>query len=290
MDFSRKRAAQLLRGAARRLDPATSTAAPPPQLSAPAELASRLAVPAEPGSRVISGFFDKYPRFYGTSRTANVPDRLNARYDAIFAENADLFDGATVLDVASHDGRWTLAALATGARYVTGIEGRPDLVENAERTLLEYGFGSDRVTFHSGDLFEVFARESFDVDVVLCLGFLYHTLRYHELWEAMVDARPEHILLDTESPRVMLGGPPSVFVQQEASDSQMNAIADAHARGAKVLTGRPNLPAIRVMAAFYGYEVERLSNWPAIIRDNPGLRGIGNYANYTRVTVRLKRK
>ena len=34
-------------------------------------------------------FFDRYPRFYGTSRTAPSSGRLNLRYEAIFAENIE---------------------------------------------------------------------------------------------------------------------------------------------------------------------------------------------------------
>ena len=56
-------------------------------------------------------FFDAYPRFYETSKTSASRGRLNLRYEAIFGENADVFRGARVLDIASHDGRWSLAAL-----------------------------------------------------------------------------------------------------------------------------------------------------------------------------------
>ena len=48
-------------------------------------------------------FFDEYPRFLETSRTGPGLDRLNARYTALIHENRELIDGATVLDLASHD-------------------------------------------------------------------------------------------------------------------------------------------------------------------------------------------
>ena len=67
---------------------------------------------SEPGSRgVTAGFFDQYPRFYETSETFAYPSRLNLRHEAIFAENTDIFEGRRVLDIASHGGRWSFAAL-----------------------------------------------------------------------------------------------------------------------------------------------------------------------------------
>src|SRR5205814_1234121 len=117
---------------------------------------------SEPGSRVASMFFDRYSRFYETSQTTPYRGRLNLRYEAIFAENRDVFDGATVLDIASHDGRFSLAALACGAKSVIGIEARPDLVEHATDTLAAYGWGPDRCSFLTGDVFDVFAKREFD--------------------------------------------------------------------------------------------------------------------------------
>jgi 2-polyprenyl-3-methyl-5-hydroxy-6-metoxy-1,4-benzoquinol methylase len=126
-------------------------------------------------------FFDQFPRFYRTSSTAPETTRLNLRYEAIFGENRDIFEGASVLDLASHDGRWSLAALAAGARSVTGIEARPELVKGAAKNLAEYGYQADRARFITGDVHQVLTTQELDADVVLCLGFLYHTLRYNEL-------------------------------------------------------------------------------------------------------------
>lgn len=105
--------------------------------------------------------------------------RLNLRYEAIFGENRDIFAGASVLDLASHDGRWSLAALATGARSVVGIEARPELVKSAMENLAGYGYRADRARFVTGDVHDVLSTHDLGADVVLCLGFLYHTLRYN---------------------------------------------------------------------------------------------------------------
>ena len=56
--------------------------------------------------------------------------------------------------------------------------------------------------------------------------------------------------------------------------------------GPSVLVGLPNLAAIRVMLAAYGYRVERLSDWAGLLHDNPGTKDCDDYANGRRITVR----
>jgi hypothetical protein len=53
-------------------------------------------------------FFDQYQQFYETGITPNA-NRLRCRYDAIINTNVDILEGAKVLDVASHNGRWSAA-------------------------------------------------------------------------------------------------------------------------------------------------------------------------------------
>ena len=36
-------------------------------------------------------------------------NRMNERYEALFASDRDMFEGARVLDLASHDGRYSFA-------------------------------------------------------------------------------------------------------------------------------------------------------------------------------------
>ena len=61
-------------------------------------------------------FAEDYPRFMEVSELVPRPERMNERYEALFAGNRDVFDGARVLDLASHDGRYSFAALKPGRR------------------------------------------------------------------------------------------------------------------------------------------------------------------------------
>lgn len=279
----RQQAARVLRGVAWRIERPRKNRA---RRAGPAPAVGAL-VPGDsaPGTRTASWFFEQFPRFYLTSATGLTAARVNLRYEAIFGENRDIFEGASVLDLASHDGRWSLAALATGARSVTGIEARPELVKAATENLAEYGYEADRVRFVTGDVHEVLNSEDFDADVVLCLGFLYHTLRYNELLHGLRRTNARYLIIDTFSPS-MMGPVPGVNVLTEDAQEEGKAAADTYTHGPSVLVGCPNLLAIRTMLGAYGYRVERLSDWAGLLRDNPGADNCGDYANGKRITLR----
>ena len=158
-------------------------------------------------------FAEDYPRFIRSQRAhTERPQRMNERYEALFASNRDIFDGARVLDLASHDGRYSFAALKTGAAHVTGVEVRQSLIDKAQETFAFYGQDPETYRFVCGDVFEVLAREKFDVDVVLCLGYLYHTYRHTELMYRLHNLAPKHLIVDT---MVVPGTQPTLKVIRE---------------------------------------------------------------------------
>ncbi len=233
------------------------------------------------------GFFDDRARFFETSRTSTQPWRLNLRHEAIFSTNADVFPDARVLDIASHDGRWSLAAALAGARHVTGVEARPELVASARDNLTAYGVADDRFDFLAGDVFEVLHRESPQVDVVLCLGFFYHTLRYPEMWSLMTRTGAPTIIMDT---MVTPGtAEPMIRVTHEPFTREGNAVPDPFASDELVLTGRPTVSALRVMAKVYGYALTGRTDWTALLAGNPSADGIGDYREGRRATLRFER-
>jgi hypothetical protein len=279
----KQQAARALRGVAWRLErPRRSRRR---QAAWPQDVGALVRTDSAPGSRAASWFFEQFPRFYRTSSTAATTARLNLRYEAIFGENRDIVHGASVLDLASHDGRWSLAALATGARTVIGIEARPELVKAATQNLGEYGYRAERVRFVTGDVPEVLTTQDFEADVVLCLGFLYHTLRYNELLAGIRRTNARYLIIDTFSP-YMMRPVPNVNVMTEDAGEEGKAAADTYTHGPSVLVGRPNLAAIRTMLRAYGYRVERLSDWAGLLRDNPTAQDCDDYANGRRITVR----
>lgn len=230
-------------------------------------------------------FAEDYPRFAEVSDLPERPHRTNERYEAVFASNRDLFEGARVLDLASHDGRFSFAALKAGAAHVTGVEVRQSLIDQAEETFAHYEQDPDTYRFVCGDLFEVLARETFEVDVVLCLGYLYHTYRHTELMYRLHQLAPKHLIVDT---MVTPGTEPTLRVigEPDARDIR-SAAADDYSVG-RVLVLRPSVPAVQVLLHAYGFEVESMYDWQARLAGRPVMPGLQGYAKGERVTVRCR--
>ena len=240
-----------------------------------------------PGSRIVtSGFFDQFPRFYETSKTYAFPSRLNLRHEAMFGENRDIFKGKRVLDIASHDGRWSFAALEAGATSVVGIEGRPELVVAANETFAHYEVSPERFRFIADDIYHALAQQTWKFDVVLCLGFMYHTLRYNELMARIRQCQPKYLIIDTE---VAGDTRALVHLRVEQVKPQRNAVADEFSYGDEVLSGKPSVKGLETIVGAYGFQLERFSDWAGLTRDNPeNADEFKNYVRGYRVTARFK--
>lgn len=242
-----------------------------------------------PGTWTIApgtGFIDLHPRFLDTSTTAATRWRLNLRHEAIIADNRDVLEGARVLDIASHDARWTYAALRAGATHVTGAEGRPELVANAVDNLKHYDVDPDRYRFIVGDLFTTLEQEQPQADVVLCLGFLYHTMRYDEIFRVMSRSNAEYLILDTQ---VEPSREAIMRVRTNGVERQGSAFTDSPIHTGQVLVGRPSVKALRTMAWVYGYRLDRFADWSGILEDNPPGRTVKVYKTGDRATIRFRR-
>jgi 2-polyprenyl-3-methyl-5-hydroxy-6-metoxy-1,4-benzoquinol methylase len=143
-------------------------------------------------------FFDRYDRFRDTSTTDTRGERLDYRHRALITRNRAVIEGRRVLDLASHDGRWSFAALCSGASHVTGVEGKPYLVDNARETFAHYEVPAERHRLLVGDCLTTLPslpRGAFDT--VLCFGFLYHTLHHYDLLRGITALGPSVLLIDS---------------------------------------------------------------------------------------------
>lgn len=204
-----------------------------------------------PAATASAGFFGSYPRFYSTSTTNAAPNRLNQRYRALIEANEAFIRGRSVLDIASHDGRWSLAALKTGAHTVLGIEVRVDLVEAARANMHEYQIPEERVRFVVGDaLAEVGRLEPGSFDVVFCFGFLYHTLHHMSLLSGIGRLRPRHVIIDSE----IYPDPLAVIMvrRDEIAKEGLSAVPDA-ADPTGALVDYPSRAALELMLSNCGF-------------------------------------
>jgi hypothetical protein len=214
-------------------------------------------------------FFDDHPLFEETSTTAAEIGRLNQRHAAIIDANRDVLAGARVLDIASHDGRWTCAALAAGASHVTGVEARSELVANAHSNLTTYDFDPESYTFINGDIFDVLQSPALlerEFDVVMCLGFIYHTLRYPELFGGIRALAPRHLIVDTA---VIRYKDRVVRIGFDPVGKQSAAAPNAMAHDNVMMVGRPSVPALEAMLEFYGFQIEGYYDWKSLAPTDP---------------------
>jgi len=138
-------------------------------------------------------------RFLETSHVKAFANRLNWRCELLLTRHQEVIRGKRVLDIASHDGRFSYACLSLGAEHVVGIEGRQHLVEHARENLLALGCAPERFSFVHGDIFDHLpAIRAGTFDTILCFGFFYHTLRQCDLLREVKRLGATHFVLDTD--------------------------------------------------------------------------------------------
>jgi hypothetical protein len=226
-------------------------------------------------------FFDMYNRFYQTTTVGANPARLNARFRAIMQTNAHCIAGSTVLDIASHDGRWSFAALKTGARHVLGVEPDFQLTQAAAETFGIYNVPASAFTFANADVYDLLpGLPVHSIDTVLCLGFLYHTMNHQLLFSLIAALRPRHLIVDTcisPSPDAII----TLRPEKMAAGLGVSAWHGPVAR--KCIVGTPSRRALEMMLADAGFRTHAI-DWTSMQIED--WTGIEDYRDGTRVTLR----
>jgi len=230
-------------------------------------------------------FCDRFPRFLETTETIPSRSRLNARWRAIIGWNAAVLAGRRVLDLGCHDGRWSFAALDAGARHVIGIEARAHLVQKAAENFRYYGVSADTYDFVTGDAVEtLLTLKPASIDVVMCLGFFYHTLEHMRL---LLEARrlgAQYIIIDTS---ISPAKEPIVALAFESTEDTRNAVDYGLTGSNKALVGAPSRSGLLAMLDYAGYQAD-FFDW----QDNAvgDWTDLPDYAAHLRVTVRAQRR
>lgn len=233
------------------------------------------------------GFFDAYPRFYETGNTP-AGARLNARFECLIARQSGLIAGRRVLDLGSHDGRWTFAAAAAGAEHVVAVEPRAELVSRARQTCASYGVSPDRVEFHVGEALDYLRGRRTPVDTVLLFGLLYHVNHHVELLRELRASGAAAVIVDTQ---VVADGDPScphtVALMTENVQSINNSAVEIFPGAGVAIVGRPSRAAVRYLFNAFGFRVSEV-DWTPVV-DRWGRRGLVDYATGERATFVAER-
>jgi hypothetical protein len=193
-------------------------------------------------------FFAAYPRFIDTSETGPWQERLDARYRALIEANRDLIVGARVLDLASHDGRFSFAALQAGAAHVVGIDAKAHLVRAGIEHFEAYGVAPDRYRFLVGDLYDWVGTEG-PFDVVFCFGLLYHVNDHMQLLTRIGETEPRAIIIDTNVSKL-----DGALIEVRSPLGPGVPAPGSH------LEGYPTCDALEAMMSFFGW-TSRFFDW-----------------------------
>jgi hypothetical protein len=236
-------------------------------------------------SRSTPGFFDRNPQFGETSQAGPI-ERLKWRYKAIVEPHRELIRGSSILDIGSHDGRWSFAALDAGAARTCGIEPRADLVGTSRETARMLGF-SDRTTFlNDGALHALEQLHEYGTrfDGVLLLGFFYHLWEHVELVKRIAATGARWVIVDTavlpDRLTVAEAGPVVQMRLDPVEDPRMQAIADV---GTNAVVGYPSRSAVTFLFASFGFEVAEI-DWSTILATGGDTSVVSDYGNGQRST------
>ena len=232
----------------------------------------------------LPGFFDANPSFLTSSHTCATANRLNERHRAMIESNRDIISGCRVLDLASHDGRWSFAAAQSGASYVLGIEARPFLVAAAREQLSLRPVGN-RIEFRVGDVMSELPQLSEAFDTVFCFGFLYHMIDHMALLRAIRLLNPRHLVIDTA-----ISTQPGAIIEvwDEAIDVEAAAAVAESGSPGRALKGWPTKSALEMMLKAAGFGDICYWNW-----QNAGIKCWTDLKDYylgERVTIRCATK
>jgi tetratricopeptide (TPR) repeat protein len=203
--------------------------------------------------RSSMNFFDIYPEFYKTSKTHPFRNRLNGRYNALIKNNLALIQEQTILDIASHDGRWSFAAIKNGAKKVIGIEARQYLVESAIKNMQTYNISEDKYTFIAGDIhYEITKLEPNTIDIVFCFGFFYHTMNHMQILREINRLNPKNLILDTSVS--IASDLPIIELREDDSDKEGTAMTSSYDPNKMIMVGSPNKNAVKLMLTHIGFD------------------------------------
>jgi len=232
----------------------------------------------------MSGFFDFLKALPPYDDNATTIKRLDQRHKLIIDPFQPQIEGARVLDIAAHDGRWSYALAHAGAAEVVGVEARPELVARFA-AFPEAGFKS-RVSLHCNDLFaeiEARAEAGERFDVVAVYGIFYHIMDHFRLLSLIRRLGPDLIIIDSE---FIQADNAMVQVLKEEVSNPLNAVTDV-AGITHTVVGVPSQRATEFMAQALEYDLSWVDHAMILGRDRAGMKDYFRDGRKVRFTCSL---
>ena len=126
------------------------------------------------------------------------PECVNGRIDVLLNNNRRFLQDKSILDVGSHTGIFSWAALQMGAKFVHGIDVEKRTTERCNDLFIKEKVAISKYKFEAENIvafLEGVEENSFDT--VFCFGVMYYMTEPYRLLKLMARAARETILIDT---------------------------------------------------------------------------------------------
>lgn len=197
--------------------------------------------------------------------------RLELRHSFLVEPFQDLLKDADVLDIAAHDGRWSYALAAAGAKSVLGVEARADMVDFFRK--VPDNDIKRRVTLEVADLhdrLDMLCYEKRQFDVIALFGIMYHVMDHFSILRRCLQLKPKIIIIDSE---FMKANNPYIQLIKEATAKPSNATPQIGNQEMAVI-GVPSSMAMERMSEALNCEIDWLP-WEDLPPDQRF--GVGDY-------------
>jgi hypothetical protein len=153
-----------------------------------------------------------------------------------------------------------------------------------------YNIPIERYRIINGDVFDVLrlikltVHKTYQCDTVLLLGFLYHTLRFEELFYLIKRLEPKHLIIDTKVSTSSL----SIIEVKTEETTPMNALENLDLNRQEVVVGWPSISALEMMLLNFGFDNIHYFDWQKFLEDAPDVQSVYQlkiYAAGERVTL-----
>jgi len=149
----------------------------------------------------------------------------------------------------------------------------------------EYGIQESKYTFKTGDInVEISKLERNRFDVVLCLGYFYHTLEHYRLLSEISRLNPRYLILDS---RISTSENAIIEFRNDPVQADAASIIKSKLDEKKGLVGSPSKKAVEMLLENFGFECQYF-DWNTLTIDN--WIKIEDYKNGERITLLAKNK
>ena len=123
---------------------------------------------------------------------------INGRIGVLLDNNRQYLQNKSILDIGSHTGIFSWAALQLGAKFTHGIDVEKRTTKRCIELFSKEEISPSKYKFETSDILEFLEGvEKNSFDTIFCFGILYYMTEPYRLLKLMARAAKETVLIDT---------------------------------------------------------------------------------------------